>query len=49
MTESATAIDLLSRPGQDSLLAVGTENGAVSIHAVSPDGTVKHLTTVSDE
>jgi hypothetical protein len=49
MTESATAVDLLSRPSQDSLLAIGTESGAVSIHAVSPDGTVKHLIDVLQE
>jgi len=47
LNEPATAVDLLPRNGQDSLLAVGTESGAVSIYGVSSDGTVKHLTDVS--
>lgn len=49
LNEPATAVDLLPRNGQDSLLAVGAESGGVSIHGVSSDGTAKHLTDVSAE
>ena len=49
LTESATAVDLLVRLGQDSLLAVGTESGVVSIHAVAADGNTKHLADVPAE